>query len=152
MKRILATLCFYFSVSFLALAQEGQVFHLRTFDGSSVTNAKLACAAMFSIDPDARVSFDRDRLKVGFTLPTNSQMVIGRLAQYGAGDFVLVAGFGKIDRVDSDGGSASIHPSAEDYPTEEELGTAKQQWATQHPDAHQQYLRSLRAVTPVAHE
>lgn len=152
MKRILTLLCLSFVTTVLVVAQQGQVFELRTADGGMVAQAKMAYAAMLTLDPEAKVSGERDRLKVRLAVQSSAQAVIETLAQHGAGEFVLVTCSGKMDRVGLVDNSTALPPLAGDFPNEEQHAAAKQQWAEQHPDAHQRYIRSMRSTTPVSHE
>ncbi len=152
MKRILATLCSFLVAAVFVVAQQDQVFMLRTADGTAVAQPKMAYATVLSFDPQARLTAERDRLKVRLTVPTSVQTVIEALAQNGAGEFVLVTSQGKLEHAGLDDGASALPPSGEEFPNEEQHAAAKQQWAEQHPEAHQRYIRSLRSATPVSHE
>lgn len=152
MERILATLFMNFILIVFALAQQGHMFELRTADGSAVTQVKLAYVTMFSFDPEAIVSMDRDRMKVRLVDPVSVQTVIDGLAQNGAGDFVLVTCVGKPGIVAPDDDADSLPPNGDSFPSEQQHAAAKQQWAEQDSDAYQRFIQTLLSAIPVSHE
>lgn len=134
-----------------ALAQRAATHELRTVDGSPVTHLKLAHATVASFDAEGQVSFHGDRMKVVIDGQVAPQALIQRLAQNGAGDFVCVQCTTKPRQ-------AAATPDAlpplgnNDPASQQQLAIDKQQWAAEHPEAHEQYIRALREATPVSHE
>lgn len=151
MKAILTLLFIGFLIPSAALAQRAATHELRTVDGSDVTHLKLAFATVASFDADGQVFFQADRMKVVMDGQVSSQALIQRLAQNGAGEFVCVQCAAKPRHADTPTNALPPMGTGQQL-SQEQLASEKQQWAAEHPEEHEQYIRSLREATPVHHE
>lgn len=150
MGRILATLYTFCMFMVAAFAQQ-HVVELRTSDGSTVARQKLVYATISAFDEQAIVSFHEDRLKVKIDVLVQGRVLAESLAQNGVGDFVCVRCGDKMAKVALELKAAAPVWNG-DPATEMQHAAAKQQWASENPDAHQSYVRSLRDEIPVNHD
>ncbi len=133
-----------------SLAQQRTVHMLRALDQDGPVGSKLVHATILELDPGAAIAFHEDLVKLLIDNSISASTVVARLEAAGAGAFAIERSGDKTTRgadVPGDGnvgvrnsGPANLDPAA------------KQQWAIDHPEAHQEHIRSMRAQPPFQHD